>query len=102
MSDDLDLGEAADFILGERPEMSEETVWAVLNELRDPPAKGQEKIALQRKIQAAVLSGTGWEGVPPEMRRQADEASERARRARAAAKPPAAPVETPPPAPGYR
>ncbi len=47
MSDELDLGEAADFILSERPEMSEDLVWAVLNELRDPPAKSRQKIALR-------------------------------------------------------
>lgn len=47
MSDDLDLGEAADYILSERPGLDEETVWAVLNELAVPPAPGQEKLALQ-------------------------------------------------------
>ena len=47
MSDELDLGEAADYILSERPEMPEEVVWAVLNELRDPPARSQQKIALR-------------------------------------------------------
>lgn len=44
---DLDLGEAADYILSERPGLDEDHVWAVLNELGDPPAKGQEKLALQ-------------------------------------------------------
>lgn len=43
-----------------------------LDLLNAPPAEREEKIALQRKIQAAVLSGTGWEGVPPALRRQAD------------------------------
>lgn len=47
MSDDLDLGEAADFILSERPGLSEDDVWAVLNELGAPPARAQRKIALQ-------------------------------------------------------
>ena len=47
MSDDLDLGEAADYILSERPGLDEEVVWAVLNELGAPPARGQEAIALQ-------------------------------------------------------
>lgn len=47
MSDELDLGEAADFILSERPGLSEDDVWAVLNALGAPPAKGQRKIALQ-------------------------------------------------------
>lgn len=44
---DLDLGEAADYILSERPGLDEDHVWAVLNELGAPPAKGQEKLALQ-------------------------------------------------------
>ena len=48
MSDDeLDLGEAADYILSERPRLGEEVVWAVLNELGRPPAPGQEALALQ-------------------------------------------------------
>lgn len=45
--DDLDLGEAADYILGERPGLTEETVWAVLNELGSPPAPGTDRLALQ-------------------------------------------------------
>ncbi len=47
MSDELDLGEAADYILSERPRLAEETVWAVLTELGAPPAPGQEALALQ-------------------------------------------------------
>lgn len=47
MSGDPDLGEAADYILAERPGLGEDTVWAVLNELGDPPAPGQEPLALQ-------------------------------------------------------
>lgn len=47
MSDELDLAEAADYILAERPGLGEEAVWAVLNELGDPPAPGQEPLALQ-------------------------------------------------------
>ena len=43
-----------------------------LNRLNLSPAEREEKVALQRKIQAAVLSGTGWEGVPADVRRQAD------------------------------
>jgi hypothetical protein len=35
-------------------------------------AEKQEKIALQKKVQQAVLAGTGWDGVPPEIRKQAD------------------------------
>ena len=44
--DDLDLGEAADYILSERPGLAEDDVWAVLNELGDPPAAGAEDLAL--------------------------------------------------------
>lgn len=48
MSDDeLDLGEAADYILAERSGLDEEAVWAVLNELGAPPAPGSEGLALQ-------------------------------------------------------
>ncbi len=47
MNDDLDLGEAADYILSERPGLHEDVVWAVLNELGAPPAKGQDGLALQ-------------------------------------------------------
>jgi alpha-beta hydrolase superfamily lysophospholipase len=32
----------------------------------------QETIALQKRIQQAVLSGKGWEGIPPHLRQQAD------------------------------
>ena len=39
-----------------------------------PEAERQQKIALQKKVQAAVIAQTGWEGVPPEVRRQADTA----------------------------
>jgi hypothetical protein len=46
MDDELDLGEAADFILAERPELDEDTVWGVLNELGAPPARGAEGLAL--------------------------------------------------------
>jgi uncharacterized protein len=35
-------------------------------------ADKQAKIDLQKKIEAAVLGGTGWEGIPPELRKQAD------------------------------
>lgn len=52
MSDDLDLGEAADYILGERPGLDEDVVWAVLNELGAPPAKGGDDLAV------TLLGGT--------------------------------------------
>ena len=44
----------------------------VLDALKLPPEERQSRIDLQKKIQAAVISGTGWEGVPEAMRRQAD------------------------------
>ena len=44
----------------------------VLDGLKLSPAERQARIDLQKKIQAAVVSGTGWEGVPDVMRRQAD------------------------------
>lgn len=44
----------------------------VLDGLKLPPADRQARIDLQKKIQAAVISGTGWQGVPDVMRKQAD------------------------------
>lgn len=44
--DDLDLGEAAEYILAERPGLGEDVVWAVLTELERPPAPGAEPLAL--------------------------------------------------------
>lgn len=44
----------------------------LLDRSKADPATRQSKIALQEKIHAAVLSGTGWEGVPDELRRTAD------------------------------
>lgn len=44
----------------------------VLSALNLPAAERQARIDLQKKIQAAVISGTGWQGVPDAMRRQAD------------------------------
>jgi hypothetical protein len=35
-------------------------------------AERQAKIDLQKKIQRAVLTGTGWEGIAPELQKQAD------------------------------
>lgn len=46
MDEEPDLGEAAVYILGERPELDEDTVWAVLNELQSPPAKGADGLAV--------------------------------------------------------
>jgi uncharacterized protein len=36
------------------------------------PAERASRVALQKQIHGAVLAGKGWEGVPPELRRQAD------------------------------
>jgi hypothetical protein len=45
--DELDLGEAADYILSERPRLREDAVWSVLSELGAPPAPGAEGLALE-------------------------------------------------------
>jgi hypothetical protein len=37
-----------------------------------PAAEREEKIALQKKIQQAVLTGTGWDGIDPKLRKQAE------------------------------
>lgn len=39
---------------------------------RRPDAEKQQTLALQKKIQNAVLTGSGWEGVPPALKQQAD------------------------------
>ena len=47
MSDEaLDLGEAVDYILAERPRLEEYHVWAVLTELGQPPAARSDRLAL--------------------------------------------------------
>jgi pimeloyl-ACP methyl ester carboxylesterase len=43
-----------------------------LDRMRTPPAEREAKIALQQRIDAAVLTGKGWEGIAPELRRRAD------------------------------
>jgi uncharacterized protein len=43
-----------------------------LSRLNLPEAERQQRIGLQLKIQAAALSGQGWDGIPPEMQRQAN------------------------------
>jgi hypothetical protein len=47
VDDDLDLGEAADYILSERPRLDEDDVWAVLTELGAPPDPGQDALAVE-------------------------------------------------------
>lgn len=44
----------------------------VLEQMRVPPAERVAKIELQERINAAVMSGRGWENLPPEVRKQAD------------------------------
>ena len=44
----------------------------VLAGMNIPEAEKQAKIELQKRIQQAVMSGSGWEGVPDNLRRQAD------------------------------
>ncbi len=44
----------------------------LLEDLKLSDADRQARIELQKKIQVAVVNGSGWEGVPEPMRRQAD------------------------------
>jgi hypothetical protein len=50
---DPDLAEAADYILAERPRLDEDHVWAVLNELQDPPQQSADGLALALIARAA-------------------------------------------------
>jgi pimeloyl-ACP methyl ester carboxylesterase len=43
-----------------------------LDRMKLPPEEREKRVALQKQIQTAVLTGKGWEGVPPDMRKQAD------------------------------
>ena len=43
-----------------------------LDRLKATPAERTQKIELQKKVQDAVLTGKGWEDLPPDLRRQAD------------------------------
>jgi pimeloyl-ACP methyl ester carboxylesterase len=43
-----------------------------LDRLTLAPEERNRRVALQKQIQTAVLTGKGWEGIPPEMRQQAD------------------------------
>lgn len=43
-----------------------------LDRLKASPAERAEKVELQKKVQDAVLTGKGWEGLPPDLRKQAD------------------------------
>ena len=44
----------------------------VLEQSSTPEAERAAKVELQQKINAAVVSGSGWDGIPPDMRKQAD------------------------------
>jgi uncharacterized protein len=46
----------------------------VLEQMKVSDAERQAKTELQKKIQSAVISGKGWDDVPPELRKQADTA----------------------------
>lgn len=43
-----------------------------LEQLKLTPEEREKRVALQKQIQSAVLTGRGWEDVPPELREQAD------------------------------
>ena len=43
-----------------------------LDQMKVPDAERQAKVELQKKIHAAVTTDKGWEGIPPELRKQAD------------------------------
>lgn len=43
-----------------------------LNRANESEDSRREKIALQNRLMDAVMTGTGWETVPPELRRQAE------------------------------
>jgi fermentation-respiration switch protein FrsA (DUF1100 family) len=47
-------------------------VTRALERSKQPDEQKQAALALQKQIQNAVLTGSGWEGVSPELRRQAD------------------------------
>jgi len=46
MDDELDLGDAAAFILGARPDLDEDDVWTVLKEIGDPPVRNADGMAV--------------------------------------------------------
>ena len=43
-----------------------------LDQLKLPVEERDKRIALQQQIHSAVLTGKGWETVPPQLRREAD------------------------------
>ncbi len=55
-------------------ELNLEQVQHALDRSGRPPADKQATIELQKKIQQAVLTGSGWNAIPPALRKQADTA----------------------------
>src|SRR5262249_52417767 len=53
-------------------EVNLEQVNHALDRANKPEDERQKTIALQKNIQKAVLTGTGWETIPPAVRKQAD------------------------------
>jgi pimeloyl-ACP methyl ester carboxylesterase len=53
-------------------ELNMAQVTHAMNRSDRPEAERQATIELQRQIQNAVLTGKGWESIPPPLRRQAD------------------------------
>lgn len=45
---------------------------SALDRLKLTPAERDQRVALQKQIQAAVLTGKGWEPIPPQFRKEAD------------------------------
>jgi hypothetical protein len=43
-----------------------------LDQMKVPDAERQAKVELQKKIHQAVVSGEGWDAIPPDLRKQAD------------------------------
>jgi pimeloyl-ACP methyl ester carboxylesterase len=44
----------------------------ILEQMNVPPTERVAKIELQERINAAVMTGRGWENLPPDLRKQAD------------------------------
>jgi pimeloyl-ACP methyl ester carboxylesterase len=53
-------------------EMNLEEQRQAMERLKMPPAEREKQVAMQKQIQAAVLTGKGWEGIPPDLRKRAD------------------------------
>ena len=49
-----------------------------LDQLKLPAEERDKRIALQQQIHSAVLTGKGWETVPPQLRKEADTPGSRA------------------------